>query len=184
MRLEASITPGRYRVTIVIGQNLNQLRQKHLWGVRALQTLAGSSIYRKVTIISPPKDLVPRFRVILGSTQGYTRVTEKFLMCCALTGHFEDMMLGTCYFSCRVRLALTCYIQRSRTTCCSRQTSILTSRFMRRRDMRPRLLGLTKSTRRQTFALTLATNGARRNRSWGLDVVFSHWVEARARTLL
>jgi len=91
---------------LVTGQNLNQLRQKHLRGVRALQTPAGSSIYRKVTIISPPKNLVPRFRVILGSTQGYARVTEKFLVCCALRGHFEDMMLGTCYFSCRVRLAL------------------------------------------------------------------------------
>ncbi len=160
------------------------MRQKHLRGVRALQTPAGSSIYRKVTIISPPKNLVPRFRVILGSTQGYARVNEKFLVCFALRGHFEDMVLDTCYFSCRIRLALTCYIQRSRTTCCSRQTGTPTSRFMRRRGMRPRLPGLAKGTRRQTFAPTLATNGARRNRSWGPDLVFSHRAEARARTLL
>ncbi len=42
------VAPGRSTSanTIVTGQNLNQLRQKHLRGVRALQTPAGSNIYR------------------------------------------------------------------------------------------------------------------------------------------
>ncbi len=165
----------------MIGQNLNQLRQKHLRGVRALQTLARSSIYRKVTIISPPKNLVPRFRVILGSTQGYARVIEKFLVCCALRGHFEDMVLGTCYFSCRVRLALTCYIQRSRTTCCSRQTNTLTSRFMRRRGMRPRLLGLSRKAYDAKLLRPRSPNlWPQKELILGPKRDASHWVKARA----
>jgi len=53
-----------------------------LQDVRALQTLARSNIYREanllVTVIFPPRNLVPRFRVIpraiSGLYQGYFRV--------------------------------------------------------------------------------------------------------------
>jgi len=132
-------------------------------------TSAGSSIYRKVTIISSPKNLVPRFRVILGFIQGYARVTEKFLLCCALRGHFEDMMLGTCLeiahdiaiFETRVMLSSRQYIYVN--SCVIRRCDLVFTTFVAFLSMRLDMLG--------TCVYDRLTNNYKRNWSWDLDVM-------------
>jgi len=132
------------------------LRQKHLRGVRALQTLARSSIYSK----RRPKPLQLSLLLEIssqdsGSGQGWPRVIPRLSKNC-------DGMLRT------QRSLLRRSLRRRPSRC------PIPTRFLRPWHLRSGPLHglITRCTAHDTTLRTLATNGHSWNRSWGPDVVF------------